>query len=64
MPKYPLYSFNNAKLGDIRVYGQTIIQDSPSPLIHAETSDKFKLILDILKTHEERIDELEIMVDI
>lgn len=64
MPKYPLYSFNTDKLGDIRVYGQTIIQDSPSPLIHAETSDKFKLILDILKTHEERIDELEIMVDI
>ena len=43
MPKYPLYSFNTDKLGDIRIYGQTIIHDSPSPLIHAETSDKFKI---------------------
>jgi len=64
MPKYPLYSFDNKKIDDIRRYGQTIIQDSTTPLIHAETSDKFHLILDILKKQEDRIEQLEIMADI
>ena len=64
MPKYPLFSFDNKKIDDIRRYGQTIIQDSSTPLIHAETSDKFHLILDILKKQEDRIEQLEIMADI
>ena len=64
MPKYPLFSFDNKKIDDIHRYGQTIIQDSSTPLIHAETSDKFHLILDILKKQEDRIEQLEIMADI
>ena len=59
MPKYSLSSFNNKKIDGINIYGQNIIRESQIPLIHAETSDKFQVILDILKKQEDRIKELE-----
>lgn len=63
MPKYSLCSFNDEKISSINMYGHNIIRESRIPLIHAETTDKFQAILDILKKQETRIDELENRLD-
>jgi len=58
-PPNPIVKINGASLGHGSIKSNTLLCH-PVTTIHAETSDKFVAILDILKKQEKRINELEL----